>query len=91
MSQATLTLEQQLAAALAENQALKANASNETHRGLTLKVSTKGAVSIYGVGRFPVTLYSSQMLKVLDQAEEIRAFMIKNAAMLHVKPAKAQA
>ena len=42
---------------------------------LTLKVSEKGAVSLYGMGRFPVTLFGQQWLKVLDMADDIRAFV----------------
>jgi len=54
-------------------------------RGLSLKVSQKGAVSLYGMSRFPVTLYRNQWEKVLDMAEEIRAFMNANAADLAAK------
>ncbi len=55
----------------AENQALKARGS----KGVSLKVSEKGGVSVYGLGRFPVTLYREQWLKLLDLAEDIRAFI----------------
>ena len=48
-------------------------------RLLPLKVSTKGAVSVYGLGRFPVTLYESQMTALLANAEAIKAFMAANA------------
>ena len=48
-------------------------------RPLPLKVSTKGAVSVYGLGRFPVTLYESQMTALLANAEAIKAFMAANA------------
>jgi len=41
-------------------------------KGITLKVSEKGALSVYGIGRFPVSLYRGQWLKVLDAADEIR-------------------
>lgn len=44
-------------------------------RKLTLKVSAKGAVSLYGMGRFPVTLYAQQWDKVLDEAQTIRDFI----------------
>lgn len=52
---------------------------------VTLKVSNKGAVSLYGFGRWPVTLYSSQMSKLLDMADEIRAFIRANEGALRQK------
>jgi hypothetical protein len=55
---------------------------------LALKISEKGAVSLYGMGRFPVTLYSQQWVKVLDNADEIRAFINANRAKLSVKQPK---
>ncbi|HEU4382026.1 MAG TPA: hypothetical protein VFR85_00885 [Anaeromyxobacteraceae bacterium] len=55
----------------AENAALKARGA----KGLSLKVSEKGGVSVYGLGRFPVTLYLEQWTKLLDMADEIRAFI----------------
>jgi hypothetical protein len=50
-----------------------------------MKVSEKGAVSIYGMGRFPVTLYKEQWLKLLDMAPEIRNFIAENDAQLKTK------
>jgi hypothetical protein len=64
-----------------ENEALKARAS----RGGVLKVSEKGGVSLYGLGRFPVTLYKEQWLKLLDMADEIRAFVQEHDAELKAK------
>ena len=64
-----------------ENAALKKGAS----AGMRMKVSEKGAVSIYGLGRFPVTLYKEQWLKLLDMSAEIRAFISANAADLKTK------
>ena len=64
-----------------ENTALKKGAST----GIRMKVSEKGAVSIYGMGRFPVTLYKEQWLKLLDMATEIRAFIAANDAQLKKK------
>ena len=64
-----------------ENAALKRGASS----GIRIKVSEKGAVSIYGMGRFPVTLYKEQWLKLLDMADEIRAFIAANESQLKVK------
>jgi hypothetical protein len=54
-----------------------------------LRVSEKGALSAYGLGRFPVTLYKSQWLKLLDMADAIRAFIKANESKLKEKPAKA--
>jgi hypothetical protein len=65
----------------AENDQLK----NKSVRGLSLKVSEKGAVSLYGVGRFPVTLYKEQWLKILGMKEEIEAFIHSNSASLKTK------
>ncbi len=65
----------------AENQALKARGS----KGVSMKVSEKGGVSIYGLGRFPVTLYQEQWLKLLDLADDIRAFIKENEGQLKKK------
>ena len=65
----------------AENAALKKTSS----KGLSLKVSEKGGLSVYGLGRFPVTLYKEQWNKLLDMAEEIRAFLKANDAQLKTK------
>jgi hypothetical protein len=65
----------------AENERLK----NRSTRGVTLKVSEKGGVSVYGLGRFPVTLYKEQWVRVLDMADDIRAFMKENDAKLKAK------
>jgi len=65
----------------AENEKLK----NKGVRGLSLKVSEKGAVSLYGVGRFPVTLYKEQWRKILGMAAEIEEFIQKNEGSLKAK------
>jgi hypothetical protein len=54
-------------------------------RGISFKVSEKGAVSVYGLGRFPVTLYQEQWEKLLNEAENIRAFIAENKARLKAK------
>ncbi len=64
-----------------ENAVLKKGAAT----GITMKVSEKGAVSIYGMGRFPVTLYKEQWLKLLDLSAEIRAFIAANDQLLKTK------
>jgi hypothetical protein len=65
----------------AENQALKARGS----KGVSMKVSEKGGVSIYGLGRFPVTLYQEQWLKLLELADDIRSFIKENEGRLKKK------
>jgi hypothetical protein len=65
----------------AENEALK----NQTTRSVSLRVSEKGGVSVYGLGRFPVTLYKEQWLKLLEMADQIRAFIRENEAKLKIK------
>ena len=52
---------------------------------MTIKVSEKGAVSVYGLGRFPVTLYKEQWLKLLDLADELRSFIRENDSALKSK------
>ena len=54
-------------------------------KALTLKVSEKGAISVYGLGRFPITLYRGQMERLLKHAPTITAFIQANAALLAVK------
>jgi hypothetical protein len=65
----------------AENERLK----NQGSRGVSLKVSEKGGVSVYGLGRFPVTLYKEQWTKLLAMADEIRAFIKENDSRLKTK------
>jgi hypothetical protein len=64
-----------------ENESLKKGAA----RGIRMKVSDKGAVSVYGMGRFPVTLYKEQWLKLLDMSQQIRDFIAENEAHLKTK------
>ena len=65
----------------AENAKLK----NKDSAGLSLKVSEKGAVSLYGMGRFPVTLYKEQWLRIIASAPEIEAFIRENDSKLKTK------
>ena len=53
--------------------------------GVRMKVSEKGVVSIYGMGRFPVNFYKELWLKLLDMSDEIRAFIAANEAQLKAK------
>ena len=64
-----------------ENAALKKGAAS----GITMKVSEKGGLSVYGMGRFPVTLYKEQWLKLLDLSDDIRAFIAANDGKLKAK------
>lgn len=66
----------------AENETLK-----QVRRGsaVSMKVSEKGAVSVYGLGRFPVTLYQEQWTKLLGLAEDIKAFIEENKSKLKTK------
>ena len=71
--------EQELARLRAENEALRAR------RGAPLRVSDKGGVSVYGLGRFPVTLYKEQWIRLLAMADEIRAFIREHENELKTK------
>ena len=65
----------------AENERLKKSGRSN----LAMKVSEKGAVSVYGMGRFPVTLYKEQWLKLLAMADDIKAFIEANNDRLKSK------
>lgn len=67
----------------AQLEALKAK---EARSGsISFKVSDKGGVSVYGLGRFPVTLYYEQWLKLLDRAQDLRDFLEENKGKLKLK------
>ncbi|MBI3208515.1 MAG: hypothetical protein HYZ37_06395 [Candidatus Solibacter usitatus] len=66
----------------AENEALKKPA---TRGVISFKVSEKGALSVYGLGRFPVTLYKEQWEKLLDRSDDIRKFMGEHDSSLKKK------
>jgi hypothetical protein len=65
----------------AENESLKRSSS----KGLSLRVSEKGALSVYGLGRFPVTLYKEQWLRLLDMTDDIKTFIQHNEDQLKSK------
>jgi hypothetical protein len=71
----------ELARLRAENETLKQRRSS----AISIKVSEKGAVSVYGLGRFPVTLYQEQWVKLLASADDIKAFIEENRSKLKVK------
>ena len=74
-------LKAEVAKLKAKNESLKARGS----KGVSMKVSEKGGVSVYGLGRFPVTLYQEQWTKLLDLADDIRAFIKENEPKLKKK------
>lgn len=66
---------------------LQAQVLKASQKGNNIKVSDKGAVSVYGLGRFPVTLYMSQWSKLFERMEEIKTFIQANADRLTQKEA----
>ena len=75
------TVQAELERLRVENAALKGRAT----KGLNLKVSEKGAVSVYGLGRFALTLYKEQWEKVLAMEKDIRAFITEHETELKIK------
>jgi len=83
---ATMTMEQmaaQIAALTAANATLTAKATARQH--FTCKVSVKGALSVYGLGRFPVTLYRGQWENLIANVSKVQEFIKANEAGLKVK------
>jgi hypothetical protein len=74
-------LRAELARLQQENAALKQGAA----KGISMKVSEKGGLSIYGLGRFPVTLYKEQWTRLLDMSDDIRKFIAANDSTLKTK------
>jgi hypothetical protein len=72
----------ELKAKLAE---LEKQVQGRKRGALDFKVSEKGGVSVYGLGRFPVTLYYEQWIRLLDQAEQLRKFLETNKTSLKMK------
>jgi hypothetical protein len=68
----------------AENEALKEKAKNKP-KDMYFKVSQKGAVSVYGLGRFPVTLYKEQWERLLGRKDDILEFIAENEGSLKIK------
>jgi hypothetical protein len=77
-------LHAEIARLRAENERLR----DQRQSRVTLKVSEKGGASLYGLGRFPVTLYKEQWMKLLDMADEIRDFLRTHDAELKTKETK---
>ncbi|MBF0312752.1 MAG: hypothetical protein HQK50_04595 [Oligoflexia bacterium] len=79
-------LAEELAKLKAENEELKKNARVKSSPGqISYRVSEKGGVSVYGLGRFPVTLYKEQWKRLLERAEDIKAFLKENDHLLKNK------
>lgn len=78
------SIEQELAFLREQNQKLR----QAQHTGLGMKVSTKGALSVYGLGRFPITLYKSQWATLIDRLPAIQEFIKANGEQLKDKPVK---
>jgi len=74
-------MRQELERLKAENAALKSAST----RALRLQVSAKGAVSLYGIRRFPITFYQEEWEKVLGMADDIRTFIRENESELKRK------
>ena len=66
----------------AENAELKKAPAKGT---ISFKVSEKGAASVYGLGRFPVTLYKEQWLRLLERADDLKTFLHNNNSQLKTK------
>ena len=79
-------LQTKIARLEAENERLK----SASRRGVSMKVSEKGGLSVYGLGRFPVTLYPEQWGKLLDMAPEIRSFIEDNRGQLKWKESETE-
>lgn len=77
--------ESEMKAELERLRAENAKLKTKDKGGITLKVSEKGAVSLYGMGRFPVTLYKEQWLRLLANATEIETFIRENDSLLKTK------
>lgn len=71
----------------AENERLQAAKAKADAKRISLKVSEKGGLSVYGLGRFPVTLYREQWEKLLGLSKEIAAFIKANDGKLKAKEA----
>ncbi|HWY70504.1 MAG TPA: hypothetical protein VNX88_17695 [Terriglobales bacterium] len=76
---------EQLKARIAE---LEQKLTSRKSRNLEFRVSEKGGVSVYGLGRFPVTLYYEQWMRLLGTVDELRAFIEENKSRLKTKDAE---
>ena len=79
------TAEQKLARLEAENRALKVQIDKRKPGEFRLKISEKGGLSVYGLGRFPVTLYKEQWSRLLNHVDEIKQFLQEHDQELKAK------
>lgn len=84
MNTETMTRDEMLAILAKQSAQIEALKASK-QRKLTMKVTEKGGLSVYGMGRFPVTLYRGQWERLLDASDDIRGFIVDNAALLTVK------
>lgn len=85
MSEESLKSPDELAAELEKLKAENASLKRARNAGITFKVSEKGAVSVYGLGRFPVTLYKEQWERLLASSDQLKAFIADNSEKLKVR------
>lgn len=85
MSEGSVKSPEDLAQELEKLKAENASLKKARNAGVSFKVSEKGAVSVYGLGRFPVTLYKEQWERLLTAGDQIRSFIADNADRLKVK------
>ncbi|MBI4890491.1 MAG: hypothetical protein HY821_07675 [Acidobacteria bacterium] len=85
MSEETNKSAQDLAAELEKLKAENASLKRARNAGITFKVSEKGAVSVYGLGRFPVTLYKEQWERLMAASDQLKGFIADNAEKLKVR------
>jgi len=79
------TAEEKLARLEAENLALREQMEQRKPGQLRLKISEKGGLSVYGLGRFPVTLYKEQWIRLLEHVDELKKFLQENDRQLKAK------
>jgi len=79
------TPDEKIARLEAENRKLHEQMEQRRLGQLRLKVSEKGGLSVYGLGRFPVTLYKEQWIRLLDHADQIKSFLKENDQLLKAK------
>jgi hypothetical protein len=79
------TVEEKMARLEAENRALKEQIEERKPGQLRFKISEKGGLSVYGLGRFPVTLYKEQWARLLEHSDQIKAFLKEHDRELKAK------
>ena len=80
-----MTTQDELLQRLAQLEAENARLKSGARKGISMKVSEKGGLSVYGLGRFPITLYPEQWTRLLGMADDIRAFIEENRGTLKWK------